>query len=39
LTKFREQRSEITTLEDYKKVAPTMCLDYLMEGLTPIWEI
>jgi len=39
LTKFREQRSEITTLEDYKKVAPTMCIDYLMEGLTPIWEI
>ena len=39
LTKFREQRSEIITLEDYKKVAPTMCLDYLMEGLTPIWEI
>jgi len=38
LTKFREQRSEITTLEDYKKVAPTMCMDYLIEGLTPIWK-
>ena len=38
LKKFREQRSEIITLEDYKKVAPTMCMDYLIEGLTPIWK-
>ena len=38
LKKFRQQRPEVKTLEDYKKVAPTLCMDYLMEGLTPIWE-
>ena len=37
LKKFREQRPEITNLEEYKKVAPSICLDYLIEGLTPIW--
>jgi len=26
-------------LEDYKKVAPTICMNYLIEGLTPIWEL
>jgi len=39
LKKFRELRPEIETLEDYKKVAPGICVDYLIEGLTPIWEI
>jgi adenylate cyclase len=39
LQKFRQQRSEVKTLEDYKKVAPTICMDYLIEGLTPIWEL
>ena len=39
LEKFRQQRSEVKTLEDYKKVAPTICMDYLIEGLTPIWEL
>ncbi len=39
LQKFREQRPEVKTLEDYKKVAPTICMDYLIEGLTPIWEL
>ena len=39
LEKFRHQRSEVKTLEDYKKVAPTICMDYLIEGLTPIWEL
>jgi len=37
LKKFREQRPQITTLEEYKKVAPSVCMDYLLEGLTPIW--
>jgi adenylate cyclase len=39
LEKFREQRSEVKTLDDYRKVAPTICMDYLMEGLTPIWDL
>ena len=38
LDKFLQQRPEIKTLEDYKKVAPTICMDYLIEGLTPIWN-
>jgi TolB-like protein len=38
LSKFIAERPEIKTLEDYKKVAPTICIDYLMEGLTPIWD-
>ncbi|MDG2404001.1 MAG: adenylate/guanylate cyclase domain-containing protein [Paracoccaceae bacterium] len=37
LKKFREQRPELTNLEEYKKVAPSICMDYLVEGLTPIW--
>jgi len=39
LQKFRQQRPEVKTLEDYKKVAPTICMDYLIEGLTPIWNL
>ena len=39
LEKFRQQRPEVKTLEDYKKVAPTICMDYLIEGLAPIWEL
>ena len=39
LEKFRQKRPEVKTLEDYKKVAPTICMDYLIEGLTPIWEL
>jgi len=39
LEKFRQQRSEVKTMEDYKKVAPTICMDYLIEGLTPIWDL
>ena len=38
LTKFRDMRTEVVTLEDYKKVAPAICMDYLVEGLTPIWD-
>ena len=38
LTKFREERPEVKTIEDYKKVAPSICKDYLIEGLSPIWE-
>ena len=39
LEKFREERPEVKTIEDYKKVAPSICMDYLIKGLTPIWEI
>ena len=39
LKKFRDERPEVKTIEDYKKVAPSICMDYLIEGLTPIWKI
>ena len=39
LEKFLNERPEVKTLEDYKKVAPTICMDYLIKGLTPIWEL
>ena len=39
LKKFREERPEVKTIEDYKRVAPSICMDYLIGGLTPIWEI
>ena len=38
LTKFREERPEVKTIEDYKKVAPSICKDYLIAGLSPIWK-
>ncbi|MDG2096270.1 MAG: adenylate/guanylate cyclase domain-containing protein [Paracoccaceae bacterium] len=38
LTKFRKERPEVKTIEDYKKVAPSICKDYLIAGLSPIWE-
>ncbi|MDG1936758.1 MAG: adenylate/guanylate cyclase domain-containing protein [Paracoccaceae bacterium] len=38
LKKFRDQRPEINSMEDYKKVAPGIAMDYLTEGLSPIWE-
>ena len=38
LTKFRKERPEVKTIEDYKKVAPSICKDYLIDGLSPIWE-
>jgi len=38
LKKFREERPEVKTIEDYKKVAPSICKDYLIEGLSPIWK-
>ena len=38
LTKFREERPEVKTIEDYKKVAPSICKDYLIDGLSPIWK-
>ena len=37
LEKFRDVHPEIVTLEDYKKVPPTICMDYLIEGLVQIW--
>ena len=37
LTKFWEERPEVKTIEDYKKVAPSICMDYLIDGLSPIW--
>ncbi len=39
LKEFCKLRPEIKTLEDYKKVAPTVCLDYLIEGLASIWKL
>ena len=38
LKKFREERPEVKTIEDYKKVAPSICMDYLVQGLSPIWK-
>ena len=38
LKKFREERPEVKTIEDYKKVAPSICKDYLIAGLSPIWK-
>ena len=38
LKKFREERPEVKTIEDYKKVAPSICMDYLVDGLSPIWK-
>lgn len=38
LRKFREERPEVKTVEDYKKVAPSICMDYLVDGLSPIWK-
>ena len=38
LKKFREERPEVKTIEDYKKVAPSICMDYLVDGLSPIWR-
>ena len=38
LKKFREERPEVETIEDYKKVAPSICMDYLVDGLSPIWK-
>ena len=38
LKKFREERPEVKTIEDYKKVAPSICMDYLVDGLSPIWN-
>jgi adenylate cyclase len=39
LKKFKDQRTEITSLEDYKNVAPTIAMNYLTEGLNPIWDL
>ena len=33
LQNFLEQRPEIRSLKDYEKVVPTICKDYVMEGL------
>ena len=38
LKKFREERPEVKTIEDYKKVAPSICKDYLIDGLSQIWN-
>lgn len=36
---FKDQRSEITSIEDYKSVAPSIAMNYLTEGLNPIWDL
>jgi adenylate cyclase len=38
LKKFQKERPEVKTIEDYKKVAPSICMDYLVDGLSPIWK-
>ena len=38
LKKFQKERPEVKTIEDYKKVAPSICMDYLVDGLSPIWN-
>ena len=38
LKKFQKERPEVKTIEDYKKVAPSICQDYLIVGLSRIWE-
>ena len=38
LKQFREERPEVKTIEDYEKVAPSICKDYLIDGLRPIWK-
>ena len=38
LKKFKDQRPEVTSMEDYKNVAPGVAMDYLTEGLSPIWN-
>jgi adenylate cyclase len=37
LKKFKDQRPEVNSMEDYKKVAPGICMEYLTEGLDQIW--
>ena len=39
LKKFKDQRSEIISVEDYKSVAPSIAMNYLTEGLNPIWDL
>ena len=38
LVKFRKARPEIESLEDYQKVTPKICEDYLLEGFALIWD-
>ena len=38
LEKFRKARPEIESLDDYRKVTPTICEDYLLEGFAMIWD-
>ncbi|MBT6099627.1 MAG: hypothetical protein HOH05_14865 [Marinovum sp.] len=38
LKKFKDQRPEVTSMEDYNNVAPGIAMDYLKEGLAQIWE-
>ena len=37
LQKFKLARPEIKTLDDYKKVAPLICEEYLLSALQKIW--
>ncbi|HSG62582.1 MAG TPA: hypothetical protein VLA24_14235, partial [Pseudomonadales bacterium] len=39
LKRFKDQRPEITSIEDYKDVAPSIAMNYLTEGLNPIWDL
>ena len=37
LRKFKSARPEIKTLDDYKKVSPLICEEYLLSALQEIW--
>jgi adenylate cyclase len=39
LKKFKDQRPEVISMEDYKNVAPSIAMEYLTEGLDPIWNL
>ena len=38
LQSFRKARPEIENPDDYRKVAPRICEDYLLEGLALVWD-
>ena len=34
---YKKARPEIQNLDDYQKVTPAICEDYLLQGLEKIW--
>ena len=37
--KFKAERPEIKSIEDYAGVAPELIQEYLMEGIINIWDM